>query len=102
MEEEEEEEGPPSETEGRSVAGHNASPCERWAAQIYVEGCGEDEAFEAAVDAEADDVVPVPADEDGTPSTSYRVRARVRWVHAARLCLLAFGAEACDPRRART
>lgn len=43
---------------------------------ILVDKTTEDAVFEAAMEAGADDVAPMPEDEDGNPSSSYRVRAR--------------------------
>jgi hypothetical protein len=41
--------------------------------QITVVNSSEDAVFEAAMEAGGDDVLPVTAEEEGTPSTSYRV-----------------------------
>ena len=41
---------------------------------IVVEETGEEAVFEAAMEAGAADVAPLPDNEDGKPSTSYRVR----------------------------
>ena len=44
------------------------------AGSIVVEGAESEEAvFEAAMEAGAEDVAPVPEDEEGKPSTSYKV-----------------------------
>ena len=40
---------------------------------VVVEETGEEAVFEAAMEAGADDVAPLPDDEEGRPSTSYRV-----------------------------
>ena len=40
---------------------------------IVVDGTTEDAVFEAAMEAGAEDVEPVPPEEDGAPSTSYKV-----------------------------
>lgn len=45
---------------------------------IVLDGADEDKAFEAAMEAGGEDVVPVPPEEDGAPSTSYKVRGSRR------------------------
>lgn len=57
---------------------------------ILVDKTTEDAVFEAAMEAGADDVAPMPEDEDGNPSSSYRVRAR---------CIVNYQARSCWPRR---
>jgi transcriptional/translational regulatory protein YebC/TACO1 len=53
-------------------------------AQIVVESTSEDAVFEAAMEAGADDVVPVPAEDELGP-TSYKVGATWSWVHDRRV-----------------
>ena len=46
------------------------------AGAILVDDTGEDAVFEAAMEAGAEDVAPLPEDEEGRPSTSYHVSRR--------------------------
>ncbi|KAG2500500.1 hypothetical protein HYH03_001278 [Edaphochlamys debaryana] len=58
---------------------------------IVVDGTTEDAVFEAAMEAGAEDVAPVPPEEDGAPSTSYKVFVPVEAYTSAKATLRTLG-----------
>ncbi|KAJ9511811.1 hypothetical protein QJQ45_022668, partial [Haematococcus lacustris] len=58
---------------------------------VLVEDTAEDAVFEAAMEAGADDVVAVPPEEEGAPSTSFKVFTSVEGFNTAKATLVSLG-----------